>query len=86
MPHPYGLFRIDLSETEMQIVLMIICICRRLNDEAVREAVRAGARCPDSVQSHHGCEFNCGKCRNTIGETIARELDDQNPSLAVAAE
>lgn len=55
---------------------MIICICRRINETGVREAVDAGARSPEAVQAHHGCEFNCGKCRCTIGEVISATLDD----------
>ncbi|MEO0608683.1 MAG: (2Fe-2S)-binding protein [Pseudomonadota bacterium] len=55
---------------------MIICICRRINESGVREAIDAGARSPEDVQAHHGCEFNCGKCRCTIGEVIASTLDE----------
>ncbi len=65
---------------------MIICICRRLNDTAVRDAVSAGARCPDSVQAHHGCAFNCGKCKTAIGEIISEEMDAEAPAQLVAAE
>ena len=54
---------------------MIICMCRRLNDKAVQEAVDAGARSPDCVQAHHGCTFNCGKCRMTIGEMISDHVE-----------
>ena len=54
---------------------MIICVCRRLNEKAVRDAIESGARSPESVQSHHGCSFNCGKCRSSIGEMISAEVD-----------
>lgn len=66
---------------------MIICICRRINETSVREAVRSGAQCPDSVQAHHGCTFNCGKCRPAMGEVIADEMDRLvDPAGLVAAE
>jgi len=66
---------------------MIICICRRINDQGVREAVEAGARSPEAVQAHHGCNFNCGKCRCTIGEVIAETLDsDTSVRELMAAE
>ncbi|MEM0987163.1 MAG: (2Fe-2S)-binding protein [Pseudomonadota bacterium] len=52
---------------------MIICICRRINETAVREAVRAGAACPESVQAHNGTTFNCGKCRTTLAKIIEGE-------------
>jgi len=54
---------------------MIICICRRINDQGVQAAIEAGARSPEAVQAHHGCEFNCGKCRTTMGEMIAETVD-----------
>lgn len=57
------------------MVLMIICVCRRINETGVREAIDAGARSPEAVQAHHGCEFNCGKCRCTMGEMIAETVD-----------
>lgn len=60
----------------LQIIRMIICICRRINENGVREAIEAGARSPEAVQAHHGCEFNCGKCRCTIGEVIAATVDE----------
>ena len=69
------------------MVLMIICICRRINDKGVREAVEAGARSPEEVQAHHGCNFNCGKCRCTIGEVISETLEaDTSVGELMAAE
>ncbi|MEM9571948.1 MAG: (2Fe-2S)-binding protein [Pseudomonadota bacterium] len=56
---------------------MIICICRNINEKGVREAVEAGARSPEAVQSHHGCRFNCGQCRCAMGEVISDTLDIQ---------
>ena len=67
--------------------LMIICICNRINSKAAKEAVDAGARSAGEVLAHHGCQFNCGKCRCAMGEFLASELD-KNPknSALVAAE
>ena len=64
---------------------MIICICRRINETGVRSAVEAGARSPEAVQAHHGCEFNCGKCRTAIGEKIAETVDGMAPRTALIA-
>ena len=65
---------------------MIICICRRINDSGIREAIDAGARSPEAVQAHHGCEFNCGKCRTTMGEMISEAVDSMTaePGLIAA--
>ncbi len=54
---------------------MIICICRRINEAGVRDAVAAGARSPEAVQAHHGCAFNCGRCRTAMGDVISNEMD-----------
>jgi bacterioferritin-associated ferredoxin len=37
------------------------------------------------VQAHHGCEFNCGKCRCTIGEVISHTLDQNDAELQLVA-
>ena len=66
---------LDNHSQSLQIIRMIICICRRINENGVREAVEAGARSPEAVQAHPGCEFNCGKCRCAMGEVIAETLD-----------
>ncbi|WP_241762409.1 (2Fe-2S)-binding protein [Hyphomonas pacifica] len=71
----------------MQMVLMIVCVCNRINCKSVRAAVDAGARSPKAVQSHHGCKFQCGKCSCSMGEIIAEEMDRRMPSpVMVAAE
>ena len=67
--------------------IMIICICRRINETGVRTAVEAGARSPEAVQAHHGCEFNCGKCRTAMGEIISETVEGMpSDPLIVAAE
>lgn len=55
--------------------LMIVCICNNINCKSVRAAVEAGARCPVTVQKHHGSRFRCGKCTCSIGDIIAEEMD-----------
>ena len=65
---------------------MIICICRRINDQGVKAAIEAGARSPEAVQAHHGCQFNCGKCRTAMGEMISESVDAMpvEPGLVAA--
>lgn len=41
---------------------MIICICNRINESAVRAAARGGAASPDAVYAAHGCAMKCGRC------------------------
>ena len=76
---------LDNHSHTLQIILMIICICRRINEQGIRDAVDAGARSPEAVQAHHGCEFNCGKCRCAMGEVISDTLDAQAPTQQLIA-
>ena len=76
---------LDNHSHMLQIIRMIICICRRINEKGVREAVEAGARSPEAVQAHHGCEFNCGKCRCAMGEVIADALESHGSELTLVA-
>ena len=76
---------LDNHSQPLQIILMIICICRRINEQGIRDAVEAGARSPEAVQAHHGCEFNCGKCRCAMGEVISDTLAAQAPTQQLIA-
>ncbi|MEZ5999261.1 bacterioferritin-associated ferredoxin [Hyphomonas sp.] len=67
------------------MVLMIICVCNAINCKSVRAAVEAGADNPKAVQAHHGCKFQCGKCRSSIGEMIAETDMDRGPAPALMA-
>ncbi|WP_300375839.1 bacterioferritin-associated ferredoxin [Henriciella sp.] len=64
---------------------MIICICRRINEAGVQAAIEAGARSPEAVQAHHGCEFNCGRCRTAMGEMISETMDAMPPEPGLVA-
>ena len=76
---------LDNHSHRLQIIRMIICICRRINEEGVREAVEAGALSPEAVQAQHGCRFNCGKCRCAMGEVIADSLESHGSELTLVA-
>jgi len=76
---------LDNHSHMLQIISMIICICRHINEDGVRAAVEAGARSPEAVQAHHGCRFNCGKCRCAMGEVIYDTLDSRGTALTLVA-
>lgn len=65
---------------------MIVCICRRLNENKVREAVEAGASCPNGVMAHHGTRFNCGQCREEMTDVIADAHETGDAAFTIAAE
>ncbi len=49
---------------------MIICICNRLSERTIRQAVDAGASCSDHVFEHCGSQVNCGKCLDFMDEIV----------------
>lgn len=66
----------------MQIIRMIICVCRGLNTAKVNDAIAAGARSPAQVHRHHDTTINCGKCC----ETVCGMIREQNGSSANASD
>ena len=57
---------------------MIICICNRLSESAIRQAAGAGAVSIEHVFEHCGGSVNCGKCLDFMEEI----LDNASGSLA----
>ncbi|HWA00107.1 MAG TPA: (2Fe-2S)-binding protein [Caulobacterales bacterium] len=47
---------------------MYVCNCNGVTKREVEEAVSAGARRPEEVLAHHGCEPCCGRCLSEIAE------------------
>jgi len=45
---------------------MIVCLCNRLNDQSVREAISTGAQRPEDVHTSCGVEVCCGGCLDHI--------------------
>ena len=55
---------------------MIVCVCNRLNEAKVREALAAGKVTPEDVLAYHKVRKNCGRCLETI-EEMADQADDR---------
>jgi bacterioferritin-associated ferredoxin len=51
---------------------MIVCICNRLNEAKVINAIADGAASPDQVYAYCGVKKVCGTCQETI-EALAQE-------------
>ena len=80
---------IDNHSQLLQLVLMIICVCRGLNTSKVNDAIAAGARSPRAVHAHHQTTINCGKCCETVCGMIRDQASDETCSsqrTLVAAE
>lgn len=52
---------------------MIVCHCKGLSDQDIREVVRAGAVAEELVAEECAAGATCGGCRPIIREIIASE-------------
>ena len=50
--------------------IVIVCLCRNINQARVLEAIEAGAENADDVHRHHGVDVNCGCCLDAIDDMI----------------
>jgi len=51
---------------------MIHCVCNNINTAAVDLAYSCGAKTAASVQRACGTTFNCGSCKASIEDRLAR--------------
>jgi bacterioferritin-associated ferredoxin len=49
---------------------MIVCICKAVNDRAIRRAVAEGHDTFDDLQFELGIGINCGKCVSAACEVL----------------
>ena len=59
---------------------MIVCLCHRVSDRDIANAVAAGTVCFDSLQAQTQLGTHCGSCRE-----CAREVFDAACARAAAA-
>ena len=81
--------QLTINRNQLQMALMIICVCRGLNTTKVNDAIAAGARSPAQVHKHHQTTINCGKCCETVCGMIREQAQDDVCSatrMLVAAE
>jgi bacterioferritin-associated ferredoxin len=55
---------------------MIVCVCNRLNEAKIREAIACGASSPDQVYAHNGVRKVCGTCQETIKALVEDEAEE----------
>lgn len=51
---------------------MFVCNCNGIRCKQVDEAIAAGARKPQAVHAHHGCEVQCARCVPEIAARIRK--------------
>jgi len=62
---------------------MIVCVCNRLNEARIWDAIDSGAKTPDAVYAGCGVRRNCGRCQETIAEML--DADKAEKILGKAA-
>lgn len=61
---------------------MYVCLCNRLSDSMVGEAVDHGARTPADVLRHFKKRRGCSNCTVHMAEAIERAQDRAAPQAA----
>ncbi|TXC65373.1 (2Fe-2S)-binding protein [Piscinibacter aquaticus] len=61
---------------------MIVCVCRRVSDHQIRQAVRDGAQTFEALQFELGVATQCGRC----AECACQVMRDAKQQLAAEEE
>ena len=64
---------------------MYVCICARVRECEVRQAILGGARCEESVGDACGAGTRCGTCLDRIVDLIEETALPESDTLVVAA-
>ncbi|MBN9508543.1 MAG: (2Fe-2S)-binding protein [Alphaproteobacteria bacterium] len=65
---------------------MYVCLCNRLTDRAIRDAVAAGAGRVAEVYRACGCAAQCGACCRTVRQLVEEAAYPVGHPLLAAAE
>lgn len=63
---------------------MIVCLCHRISDRDIREAVRTGTRDFETLQDETCIARNCGCCEECAVETFEAALAQHGESTSIA--
>ena len=63
---------------------VIICICRRISDRSMREAISGGAKTAAAVFRAAGCSPQCGSCVPVVKGMIEQTMATGAPDAALA--
>ena len=61
---------------------MYVCLCVGITNQAVADAVAAGARTSKDVAAACGAGSECGRCRRTVRAIIEAQSADAAPAQA----
>jgi bacterioferritin-associated ferredoxin len=55
---------------------MIVCVCRRISDSAIRQAAADGARSLECLQVELGVATQCGRCADCATRVLSDARGD----------
>ncbi len=64
---------------------MIVCLCRRVTDRAIRDLVADGAASVDEVAARCGAGTGCGGCRQFVAHMVAERCAPDAAPVALDA-
>ena len=56
---------------------MIVCLCRVVSDQKIRECAHAGARTVKAIERACGAGSDCGTCRLQVAAVLREERDER---------
>ena len=59
---------------------MLVCLCNRLSEAQIGQAIAEGARTPPEVFEHCDARRACPNCSNSIRGLLARSSKADNPT------
>jgi bacterioferritin-associated ferredoxin len=80
---------LTIIRIRVQIIVMIVCVCRAVSDRHIRTAVSGGVSCVRELSRQTGLGTCCGKCvpeaRATLADCLAARADASCLSAGFAA-
>ena len=61
---------------------MIVCVCRRISDHAIRRAAAEGAETLECLQFELGVATQCGQCADCAEKILCEARSAPAPQLA----
>jgi bacterioferritin-associated ferredoxin len=74
----------EATRDAAEVLLMFVCLCLAVTNQAVRNAVQNGARTSQQVATACGAGSDCGRCRRTL-RAIIDAASTAEPTTEVTA-
>ena len=62
----------ELNLPEKRVTAMIVCVCRKVSDRQILQAVAEGAHSLDCLEFELGVASQCGRCAECASQVLAR--------------